>query len=89
MKEWKSIATDGYPEIGKPLWYFFEYVGVHFGQYYGGEEIKIYNTKTGKYHDYGYEVHTFGGEKGFLGDDVTHWMYFEDGDEKPEKPNGY
>ena len=40
MKEWKSIATDGYPEIGKPLWYFFEYVGVHFGKYYGADTMK-------------------------------------------------
>lgn len=86
MKEWKSIATDGYPEIGKPLWYFFEYVGVHFGKYYGADTMK-YEDDEGIEREY--FIHYFGGEKGFLGDDITHWMYFEDGDEKPEKPNGY
>lgn len=47
------------PEEGRVLWYFFEYVGVHKGQYYGKEDGLDY----------------FAGDSGVLGGDVTHWQY--------------
>lgn len=38
MSEWiefKYNDPDTHPEEKKDLWYFFKYVGVHKGQYYG------------------------------------------------------
>ena len=60
---WDDETT--HPVRGKRLWYYFDFVGVHLGQYYG---------------DW-----LFAGDKGFLGDDVTHWQY-DVGQDKPEPP---
>ena len=36
--DWIKYVFDDpstHPEKNRPLWYYFEYVGVHLGQYYG------------------------------------------------------
>ena len=81
---WNSIKEDGYPDIKKPLWYFFEMLGTFHGEYIGAfrEEIDY----RGKH--YSYDVHYFGGKHGFLGDDVSHWQY-GDPENKPSNPEGF
>lgn len=61
---------DQLPEENKKLFYYFEWTGVNRGYYTQGA----------------YKTNIFYGEKGFLSDDVTHWMY-DDGEELPNPPN--
>lgn len=61
------------PQVDEPLWYFFEITGIGAGTYYGAEE----------------GLPTFGGDGGFLGGDVTHWMPRAEGDPRPAVPAGY
>ena len=69
MSEWIKIE-DEVPDLNQIVWYFFDVVGVHKGNYYGLGEIG----------------HEFGNDYGYLSDDVTHWMPYETGQSQPEKP---
>ena len=69
MSEWIKIE-DEVPDLNQIVWYFFDVVGVHGGNYYGLGEIG----------------HEFGGDYGYLSGDVTHWMPYEIGQSRPEKP---
>jgi hypothetical protein len=66
-------VEDALPEVGQSVWYFFEVTGVTDGHYHGLED----------------GLHTFGGKRGFLGGDVTHWMPKEASVEPPAPPAGY
>lgn len=67
------LVDDALPNVGQDVWYFFEVTGVSAGQYWGSED----------------GLATFGGARGFLGGDVTHWMPRTDGSPRPEIPAGY
>lgn len=72
---WTNI-NDQYPKDGQKVWTYFEHTGINLMKYYNLE-----NT--------GYEMfgrHQFIGTNGFLTDDVTHWMPYQEGDQIPEKP---
>ena len=94
---WISVK-DKYPEEGEGVWYYFEHTGVSRGEFYGHAGCyEGYVDSNGndmsmgcKLPDCGYSkgcsgIPYFGGERGFLGGDVTHWMK-DIGQEKPEKP---
>lgn len=70
---WIKIE-DKVPEVDQDVWYFFDIVGVHKGKYYGAD-----------WSDYGCG-HEFGGDNGFLGGDVTHWMPCNKNSSRPERP---
>lgn len=75
MPQKKWIKTnDRLPEQGEKVWYYFEPVGVNRGHF---------KTETMK--NVG-DFQCFGGKKGWLCDDVTHWMPRNDNDLKPIPP---
>ena len=67
------LVKDRLPEPQASVWYFFERTGVSSGEYWGEED----------------GLPTFGGPRGFLGGDVTHWQPRNEGDIKPSPPPGY
>ena len=68
------LVSEKLPDIEQDVWYFFEVTGVSAGKYYGNEDGLEY----------------FGGDRGFLGGDVTHWMERNIEDvEKPSVPDGW
>jgi hypothetical protein len=71
-KQWHRI-TDTAPDDHAQVWYYFDLLGVFAGRY---ESMK--DTTFGR--------HCFIGSRGYLIDDVTHWMPREDGDEQPAPP---
>lgn len=83
---WVHI-NDRLPEEDRPLFYFFEVLGVYRGKY---EKYEYPTEFTGTEEPvYG---NTFYCEKGFLTDDVTHWRYvegWEDEEFLPEIPDEY
>ena len=79
--DWIHIR-DQEPKEGQSVIYFFEHVGVHRGKYkevdYGEDFGTDENGNT-------YKGNMFYSEKGFLTDDVTHWMP-DEGQELPKRP---
>lgn len=73
---WIKIE-DQKPEEGQKVFYYFEYTGVNRGKY---SRVDI-SEGCGE----GAFADCFYGEKGFLGDDVTHWMP-DDGGDLPQQP---
>ena len=71
--KWINIE-DEVPEKERLLFYFFDCVGVHAGEY-DGIEVD-YCPETG---------HVFGGANGWLTGDVTHWMYVPEGFDLKDK----
>lgn len=67
------FVSERLPAVDQDVWYFFEVTGISPGKFYGEEDGLL----------------TFGGDRGFLGGDVTHWMPRAEGDMKPEPPPGY
>lgn len=67
------MVADRLPEEQQAVWYFFEVTGVSAGHYLGIEE----------------GLPGFGGERGFLLGDVTHWKPRQDGDSTPAVPTGW
>lgn len=59
---WDIVEEDGVPEVGTPVWYFSECVGVFEGKYLGYREFD--------------GEHVFGGKHGSI--DATHWMPLTD-----------
>jgi len=86
MTEWISII-DAQPEIDQDVFYFFEELGVYKGKY---KQVNYYEGAEEVDPIYG---DCFYGSKGFLTDDVTHWMPAptdEEWDGKlPDIPDGY
>jgi uncharacterized protein YbaR (Trm112 family) len=82
---WIHIDTEK-PQEGRDLFYFFPFLGVYRGKYvrtqypeeFTGSEEPCYGD-------------CFHGTKGFLTDDVTHWMYANGEEEEylPNVPEGY
>ena len=99
MSEWTSVK-DKFPEKDVPVWYFFEHTGVSQGEFFGFYGCyEGYVDADGndasmgcKLPDCGYSegctgIDYFGGERGVLGGDVTHWMpYTGMGMDKPDPP---
>lgn len=99
MSEWISVK-DRYPEEGTAVWYYFVHTGVNLGEflgfhgcYEGMVDADGNDASMGcKLPDCGAVegctgIDYFGGERGVLGGDVTHWMpYTRMGMDKPEKP---
>ena len=75
--QWINMR-DKTPKHIQKVFYFFEYVGVHVGQY-----EKIYCE------DFEYFLDCFSGKKGSLCDDVTDWMPYNENDEYPDPPIEY
>lgn len=67
---WIKVANQ-VPEIGQEVWYFFEHTGVWKGKYLGPPDDAP-------------AMKCFGGQHGWLCDDVTHWMPASN--EKPQPP---
>jgi hypothetical protein len=85
--KWISME-DQKPEAGRELYYFFEVLGVYKGKY----ERNAYPVEFGVDENGDpYYSDCFYGEKGFLGDDVTHWQYAYDAEEgfMPDVPEDY
>jgi hypothetical protein len=87
---WTHIK-DETPEEGRKLFYFFPFLGVYFGEY---KEIEWEPEHFGTREDgTPYTGDCFFGAKGFLTDDVTHWMYapedWEEIEGYPDVPEGY
>lgn len=89
MSEWIDIK-DREPEEGQEVIYFFDVCGVFRGKFardymddpeVWGEEIAAEAREKGWY------MQTFYGERGFLGDDVTHWMPDDGRLELPKGPD--
>jgi len=55
-------VTDHYPEKDQKVIYYFKYVGIHRGKYFISEKELCEGLRC------------FGGENGWLCEDVTHWM---------------
>ena len=67
------LTEDRLPEAeGTSVWYFFEYTGVSAGAYLGLDDMM--------------GLPGFGGHKGFLLGDVTHWQPRVDGEAAPLAP---
>jgi hypothetical protein len=97
MSEWTSVK-DKFPEKDAPVWYFFEHTGVSQGEFYGFHgcyegavdadgEIAIPQCKLPdcEFRKGCSGIPYFGGDRGVLGGDVTHWMP-DTGQDKPEGP---
>ena len=88
MSDWIHI-NDQKPEEDRDLFYFFAFLGIYRGKYQRYEYPVEFTGETEEpvYGD------TFYSERGFLTDDVTHWMYADGflvgSDEKPDVPDGY
>jgi hypothetical protein len=68
--EWISIK-DQAPEDGQDVIYYFDVVGRHRGKYCEVEYPEEWGLDSdGK----PFKGHQFYSERGFLTDDVTHWM---------------
>tara|TARA_B100000123_G_C25510516_1_gene332041 strand:+ start:96 stop:401 length:306 start_codon:yes stop_codon:yes gene_type:complete len=77
--EWIK-TKDKLPKIGEKVFYYFEYVGVHFGRFTGFYT----DEETGEYYP---DMHVFTDmEGGWLTGDVTHWMPYNGQTEVPERP---
>lgn len=81
-------VKDGYPEPTDDVFYFFEVLGMYRGKYMESpypEEFGL--DDEGK----PFVGHCFYGDKGFLTDDVTHWMIADDYEEgeMPDLPDEY
>jgi hypothetical protein len=76
-REWIKMS-DRKPEEGQRCWYYFCIVGVHAGTY---SQVDLTEFGLSGFAD------QFSGKRGFLTDDVTHWMPYDDG-EKPNAPKG-
>jgi hypothetical protein len=74
---WINLS-DQLPDVGQAVWYYFEFVGVWPGKYFGMCEIWEGAQECG-------EDHHFGGDHGNLVGDVTHWMPLTD--TKPNIPS--
>jgi len=81
--EWIS-TSDRLPEDGQEVIYFFEWCGVHRGKYtteeYSAEHFGLDDNGNPFYGE------VFYGERGFLTDDVTHWM-LDNGQPLPPAPD--
>jgi len=75
MSEWNKVE-DVMPEIGQPVWYYFDKVGTWRGTFDG------YYTDSEGVEWKG--MHMFSSDVGFLTGDVTHWM--NDQEERPNDP---
>lgn len=78
--------NDGLPEPEDDIFYFFEVLGIYRGKY---ERYEYPKEFTGT--DEPCYGNTFYSDRGFLTDDVTHWMYadgYEEGD-MPDLPDEY
>ena len=87
MSEWISVK-DKYPEEGAKVWYFFEHTGVSRGEFLGfhpcyaglvdgdGNDVSHPKCKLPdcELHEGCTGIDYFGGERGILGGDVTHWI---------------
>jgi len=97
VSEWISVKGR-YPEANQKVWYFFNILGVHKGQFYGFEpcyegmpDDEEYQYSKCKLPNCGLDknctgIDVFGGDSGVLSGDVTHWMP-DTGQEKPEPPS--
>ena len=65
MSKWISVE-DRFPEEGQRVIYYFERTGIDIGKYWQGKK------------NYDKGINYFGGNRGFLGGDVTHWMPLPD-----------
>lgn len=79
--DWIKI-TDRRPLDGQKVWYYFDVCGVNAGYYELATTASLPNGNTVPIPP----SDVFYGEKGFLCDDVTHWLPREDGDIKPDPP---
>jgi hypothetical protein len=76
--------NDQKPEHHQKVFYFFAFLGVYRGQYEQAEyPAELFGTDEPIYGD------CFFGKKGFLTDDVTHWMPDDGREELPDVPEGY
>ncbi len=64
MNKWIKVK-DKVPKDGQKVIYYFEYTGISVGRY---EKIKGKDAKYG--------TNCFYSKRGFLTDDVTHWMTY-------------
>lgn len=82
MSDW-ILVEDEIPDEGQAVIYFFECVGVWRGKFAQcAMNVEHFGTdENGK----PYMSNTFYSDKGFLGDDVTHWMP-DEGQELPSRP---
>ncbi len=88
MYKWIHIK-DEKPEEGRDLFYFFDVLGVYRGKYERYEcPIDIFGAQED---GTPYYSNTFYSEKGWLSDDVTHWMYADGWEEGqfPDIPEDY
>ena len=70
LNEWIKMS-ERKPKQNQDVYYFFEHTGVHKGKYRKQElDERIFGKK-------GLMADVFFSEKGFLTDDVTHWMPVE------------
>ena len=74
-------VKDQLPEEGQAVWYFFEHTGVDHGEY----KLSSNELADGVI----WEMDCFFGKRGFLCDDVTHWMPYVEGSDKPQEPFGW
>ncbi len=85
-RTWISIK-DQRPTEEQDVFYFFEWTGVNKGKYQG---VPYDPEHFGTDEDGNpYVGNCFYGKKGFLTDDVTHWMPYDGNDELPPKPEGF
>lgn len=70
---WKLIS-DEIPEKDRLLLYYFEEIGIGLGYYHGvnEENAHVFACDHGVS---GKANYIFGNDRGWLTDDVTHWMY--------------
>jgi hypothetical protein len=81
-------VTERYPKDGEQVFYYFEDTGISIGQY---QKLSAFKCEQFELHPER-EGHVFIGKgiigKGFLTDDVTHWMPWEEGMITPPAPKG-
>jgi hypothetical protein len=77
--------NDQRPDDGREVFYFFAFLGVYRGKYMQSEyPQELFEEGTEPvYGD------CFYGDKGFLTDDVTHWMPDDGREDLPDVPEGY
>ena len=82
MSNWIKIE-DQRPEHESKVIYYFKHVGRHRGEYLRVPlDAEFFGTdENGE----PYMSDLFYSKKGFLSDDVTHWMY-DEGQEMPDAP---
>ena len=81
-KDWIEMKEKK-PVDGQKVWSYFEITGINKSVYYRADSGVNIN---GEREPLGFEMDCFDDESGFLCDDVTHWMPYNEGDVKPKKP---